>query len=145
MGLFAQAIQKGTPIFDAIALDAKEIDVRRGAEKTILQILPKTIVDGEGDDQRCNSSSHSENGNHRDEAHDGLASFSAQVTGGDEKFETHLEWLSALSLVQLNWIIRSCAGKDRWNVGFVAAEVVAEAFFQFGVFEADHDYACNDR
>jgi hypothetical protein len=51
--LLRKTIHQRTPVLDAITLNAKQVDVRSRTEKTILQILAESIVDGERNDERC--------------------------------------------------------------------------------------------
>jgi len=78
-----------TPVADAIAFDAEEADVGGRTKQAGLQVLAKTVVDGERDDERSDSGGDASDGDGGDEADDGLPSFCAKVTSGDEELEAH--------------------------------------------------------
>ncbi len=63
--------------------------MRTRTEKTVLQVLTKSIVDCQRDHQGSDSGSNSSDGNASDDANHRLAPFSAKVARGDEKFEAH--------------------------------------------------------
>jgi len=84
-----QPVHEQMPVADPVTLNAKQIDVRGGAEKAVLEILAKSIVDGESDDERGYTGSDSGDGDAGDDANDGLAPFGAEVASGDEEFEAH--------------------------------------------------------
>jgi hypothetical protein len=70
-------------------LNAQQIDVRSRAEQAVLEVLAKSIVDGESDDKRGDSGSDSGDGDASDYANDGLAPFGAQISGRNKKFKSH--------------------------------------------------------
>ena len=94
MGLFRQPVHERTPVADPVTLNAKQIDVRGGAEQAVLEILAKSIVDGERDDKRGHAGGDSGDGDAGDDANDGLAPFGAEVASGNEEFEAHKEAVS---------------------------------------------------
>ena len=89
MRLLGEAVEQGTPVLDAVALNAQQIDVRGGAQQAVLQVLTESVVDGEGDDERGDSRGHAEDGDGGDDADEGLAALGAEVTRGYEEFEGH--------------------------------------------------------
>ena len=91
MLLLRQPIHERTPLFDAVTLDAQQIDVGSRAQETILQILAESVVDREGDDQRCDSRSNPGDGNAGNDADESLPSFRAKVAGCDKEFKSHPE------------------------------------------------------
>src|SRR5579863_708663 len=86
--LFRQPVHERTPVADPVTLNAQQIDVRSRAEQAVLEILAKSIVDGESDDKRGDSGSHSGDGDASDYANDGLAPFGAQISGRNKKFKS---------------------------------------------------------
>ena len=74
-------------------------------EKTVLQILTKSIVDCQSHDQGSDPRRHAGDGNAGNDANHRLAPFGAKVARGDKKFEAHRSYqLSAISF-QPHWII----------------------------------------
>ena len=63
--------------------------MRSRAQQPILQVLPKTIVDGQRNNQRSHARGHAHHGNHGHQAHYSLAPFGAKIASGDEEFKTH--------------------------------------------------------
>jgi hypothetical protein len=63
--------------------------VRSRAQQTVLEILAKSIVYRERDDQGSDSSRDPGDGNAGNNANDGLATFGAKVARSDEEFEAH--------------------------------------------------------
>ena len=61
----------------------------RGSDEAILQILAKSVVDGQCDDERGYAGGYSGNRDAGDDADEGLAALGAQVAGRDEEFEAH--------------------------------------------------------
>jgi hypothetical protein len=83
--------------------------MRTRAQQTVLEILAKSIVYRERDDQGSDSSRDPGDGNAGDDPNDGLATFGTKVARGYEEFETHRSHqLSAISS-QPNWIIASAS------------------------------------
>jgi hypothetical protein len=82
-------VEQWTPIANAIALRTFEAHMSSRSQQTILQILAKSIVDCEGDNQRRNSSRDSDDGDGRDHSNHGLAALGSQVSRGNEELEWH--------------------------------------------------------
>ena len=127
--------------------------MRSRTQQPILQVLAKSIVDGEGHDQRSDSGRDSGDRNASDHANDGLASFSAEIAGRDEEFEAHRRSISFSRQLSADWIIatapsvRTSAGPypgyDCRYGSPVLAVFFAEPPLQFPILGSDHDGACN--
>ncbi len=89
MGLLLQAREQCLPVADAVAFDTQQIDVRGGTEQPVLQVLTKSVVDGQRDDERSHASRHSNDGDDGDDADDSLSPLGPQVARGYEEFELH--------------------------------------------------------
>src|SRR5882762_950200 len=68
-----------------------------GPEQSLLQVLPKAIVDRERNNQRSYTGRDTSNRNAGNDADKSLASFRSEIAGCDEEFEAHGKKLSALS------------------------------------------------
>src|SRR5579863_7999898 len=77
------------PIRDPGVFYSHQADMRLRAEQTLLQVLAKSIVDGQRDNERCYAGCHADDGDSGDHADDGLSAFCAKITGGYEEFEGH--------------------------------------------------------
>jgi hypothetical protein len=80
---------EGTPVADAVAGGAHEVDVGGGADEAVLQIAAHTVGDGQGDDEGGYAGGYSDDGDDGDEADDCLAASGAEIAGGNEEFEAH--------------------------------------------------------
>ncbi len=87
--LFQPLLQR-RPVVNAVVFHAHQVDVRSGAEQTFLQILAKSIVDGERNDQRGDAGGNSQHGDGGDDSDDRLAALGAKIAGGDEKLKAHV-------------------------------------------------------
>jgi hypothetical protein len=96
MRLLRQAVHERGPVFDAVVGDALQGDVRRGSQQALLEVLTKSVIDSEGDDERGDSGSDSDNGDAGDDADESLAPFRTEIAAGYEKFKAHEE-VSAVS------------------------------------------------
>ncbi len=96
--LLLQSREQRLPVANAVALHAQQIDVRGRAQQAVLQVLAKSVVDGQRDDERSHARGHSDDGDDGDDADDGLAPFGSQITRRYEEFELHSEELSENSL-----------------------------------------------
>ena len=67
-----------------------------GSEKAGLQVLAKSVVDGEGDDEGSDPGGDSEDGDGGDDADESLPALGAEIAGCDEEFKAHRARLSAL-------------------------------------------------
>ena len=65
--------------------------MRSRTEKTILQILAESIIDGKSNDQRRNSGGDSSDRNAGNHANHGLPPLGAQIASSNKKFEGHEE------------------------------------------------------
>ena len=115
---------QGSPVLDAVALDAQEVDVRRRAEKALLEVLAESVVDGERDDERGDAGGDTEDGDAGDDADEGLTTFGAQVSGCDEEFEAHGE-LSAIGSQFSVRAVGTCARS--WPRRIIDGGVVRQA------------------
>jgi hypothetical protein len=68
--------------------------MRSRPQQPLLKVLPKPVVDGESDDQRCDPGGNSCDRNASNDADKSLPPFGAQVSGRDEEFEAHEETIS---------------------------------------------------
>jgi hypothetical protein len=93
--LFRKTFEERRPIFDAVISYAEQADVRGGSNEALLQVLAKSIVDGEGDDERGDAGGDSEDGDAGDDADESLASFGTQVAGRYEEFKAHERAISS--------------------------------------------------
>ena len=91
MRLLLQSRKQVLPVADAIAFDAQQVDVRSRTEQALLQVLAKSVVDGQRDDERSDARRDSDNGDDGDDPNDGLAPFGPQITRRDKEFELHAE------------------------------------------------------
>jgi hypothetical protein len=92
--LLRQPVHERRPVLDAVISNAQQADMRGRAEQTLLEVLAKSIVDRQSNDQRrdpCGNSHDRDTGNDADK---GLPSLGAKVSGCDEEFETHAEAIS---------------------------------------------------
>ena len=89
MRLPAKALEKWLPVPNTVILYTDQINVGGGTEQAVLQVLTKTIVDGESDHQRGNPGSDPSYGNTGDDADHGLPAFRPEISRSDKKFETH--------------------------------------------------------
>src|SRR5271165_2371123 len=88
--LFGKTFEERRPIFDAIVGDAEQADVRGGSDEALLQVLAKSIVNGEGDDERGDTGGDSEDGDAGDDADEGLTSLRTQISSCDKQLKPHL-------------------------------------------------------
>ena len=79
VGHVAQAFEQRTPVANAVALDAHQLDMRGGAEEPVLQVAPHAVGDGESDDERGNAGGDAGDGDGGDHADDGLPPLGFQV------------------------------------------------------------------
>src|SRR5215467_16079710 len=91
MRLLLQSCHQRSPVANAVTHGSQQIHMRRRSQQAILQVLPKSVVNREGNDQRRNSGGHAGDGDSRDHANDGLLALSTQIARRDEEFETHRE------------------------------------------------------
>src|SRR5579864_2527002 len=99
MWLFLQSLHQRTPIANAVVHGAQQINVGGRSQQAILQVLSKTIINSERDDERSNSGCNSSDRNSRDYAYNGLLALGAQIPRCDKKFEAHGSYQpSAISL-----------------------------------------------
>jgi hypothetical protein len=89
MRLLGEAIQESGPVFNAIVGDALQADIGGRAEQPLLQVLPKSIVDSEGDHERSHAGGNSSDGDCGDNANESLAPLGAEIAAGDKQFEAH--------------------------------------------------------
>jgi hypothetical protein len=87
--LLRQTVHKRTPVLDAIIFHAQQVDMGRRPEQPVLQFLPESIVDGEGDHKGGDPSGDSGNRNTGDDPNKSLAAFCAQIAGSNEKLKAH--------------------------------------------------------
>ena len=85
----AEAGNEGTPVADAVGLDAHELDMGAGAEEAVLDIAAHAVGDGEGDDERGDSGGDAGHRNGGDHADHCLTAFGAEVAGGEKELEAH--------------------------------------------------------
>jgi hypothetical protein len=115
MRLLFEFIESRLPVGDSIGLNAHEADVRGGTEKALLKILTESVVDGQRDDERCDTGGDSNDGDGGDDADDSLAAFGSKISCGDEKFEAHeRESVTAKTLYK-----QEGENSGRWAVGSV--------------------------
>ena len=88
--------QRG-PILDAVALHAQQADVGGRTEQTLLQVLPKPVVDSKRDDQRSYTRRYPQDGDRGDHADERLPALGAKITSCNEEFEAHQRQPSAIS------------------------------------------------
>jgi hypothetical protein len=86
----AQAIRERSPIMDAIALYAHQVNVRGGTEQPLAQITAHSIRDSERNDERGNANGNSCYGNRRDHAYNSLSPLRFQVARCNKKLKPHL-------------------------------------------------------
>src|SRR5579863_6766517 len=89
MLLFRKPLHQRRPILDAVIGDPLEANVRSRTEKTLLQILTESVVDGEGDDERSHSGGDSDDGDTGDDPDECLTALGAEIAGRDKEFESH--------------------------------------------------------
>ena len=68
----ADLSQHVSPIVDTEAIDRHQLNVRAGADQTVLQISPHTVGDGQSNNERGHTGSHARNRDDGDHADDGL-------------------------------------------------------------------------
>ncbi len=129
MRLLRQFFEQRTPIAHPVALYPQQADVRRRTQQPRLQILPKSVIDGQRDNQRSHSRRHAQDRDAGDDANKRLPPFGAQISSRNEKFEAHRSGcqLSAISF-QLQRII---AGARRSAVLRDACDCLAAMRFRF--------------
>jgi hypothetical protein len=89
VGKLAEAGNEGTPVANAVGLNAHELDVGAGAEETVLNVEAHAVGDGEGDDERGDSGGDAGHGDGSDHADHGLAALGAEIAGGKKELEAH--------------------------------------------------------
>ena len=89
MRLVLDLVQEPTPIADSVSLGAFKTYMRCRAEKAILQILTKSVIDGKRDDERRNSGGDSDDRDGRDHSNHGLAALGAEISRRNEELECH--------------------------------------------------------
>src|SRR5437763_15104875 len=110
MRLLLQAAQQPLPTTDATRLDAGKIHVRGRSQQAVLKVLPKAVVDGQSDDERGHSRSHTDDGNNGDDTHDALTALGAKITGSNKKLESQ----AIYSLRHVRFQINGTRGTVRW-------------------------------
>jgi hypothetical protein len=70
--LLRQPLLEGLPVAHAVTGGAHQLDVSRGAEKSLLKVLAKPVVDGQGNDERGHPCRNANNGDRCDHADNGL-------------------------------------------------------------------------
>jgi hypothetical protein len=63
--------------------------VRSRSQKPLLQVLSKSVIDRERDNEGCDTSGNASDGNSSDDPNECLPPFGAQISGCDEEFEAH--------------------------------------------------------
>ena len=94
VGLGGEALEERTPVADAVACGAHELDVGEGADEALLEVAAHAVGDGEGDDERGDSGGDAEDGDSGDDsdsvaARACLTAASSEVTGRDEELKSH--------------------------------------------------------
>ena len=85
----AQTLEQRPPVAYALRACLHELYVGRGVYQAILQVALHAVGDGECDDQRGNTGSHTGNRNACDHTDYGLTAFGAQIACGKKEFEAH--------------------------------------------------------
>ncbi len=123
-----------------VVSDALQADVRSRAEQPLLQVLAKSVIDGESDDQGSDARSNSDDRDPRDDPDEGLPPFGAEIAARNEEFEAHEELqLSASASTKSDY------GQYSGDFASVGHELGAESLLQLRVFHADHHGTGHDR
>src|SRR5271157_5679293 len=79
------------PVADSVGFDAQQIDVGCGTEETVLQVLAKSVINGQRDDERGDTGRDSNNRNDSNDSDYGLAALGPQIPRGNKEFKLHRE------------------------------------------------------
>src|ERR1051326_6778850 len=88
MRLLFQTRKQGLPIADSARVHALQVHMSYSAEKTILELLAKPVIDGQCNDERGHASPRADEGDDGDYADDGLAALGAQIPGRNKELES---------------------------------------------------------
>ena len=82
-----EALAQLLVVLDAVVRGPDQVDVRRGPEQAVFELLAEAVIDGQSHHQRAHARRHAQHGDHRDDGNHSLLALGPKVAESDEQFE----------------------------------------------------------